>query len=197
MMDMAFPIDAKFGQLIWERCAIGLAEVGLKGEWLAANPTLCSLLEYTESELQARTFQQVTHPDDVDDDVHMVERLQAGSIDHYVMSKRYITKRGDVIWIKLRVDPVSDDDGKVIFFLSQIVPADAKKRSPGLIEREYETRRSLRDFIAAEWKWLLAALIAVIGFVSQQHAMQQTNRQEVSALKESVKALTKRIDEQK
>lgn len=190
---MAFPIDAKFGQLIWDRCAIGLAEVGLKGEWLAANPTLCKLLEYTESELQTRTFQQVTHPDDVNDDVHMVERLQAGSIDHYVMSKRYITKRGDVIWIKLRVDPVNDDDGKVIFFLSQIVPADPKN-DVGMIEREYDNRRNVRDFLAGEWKWIVAALIAVIGFVAQQYALQQTSKQEIQSLKDDVKSLVKKLE---
>lgn len=133
-----------------------MAFVGEDGSWLRVNPTLCELLEYTESELTHRTFQQITHPDDVGDDWHMVDRVKAGSLDWYTMTKRYITKRGHVVWIKLRVDGVHDDDGHLMFFLSQIVPATPNDAAPVVVDN-IGRRMSLGDvarFLKSHWVWL-------------------------------------------
>ena len=44
---------------------IGMALVGLDGRWLRVNPMLCEITGYTESELLAGTFHDITHPDDL------------------------------------------------------------------------------------------------------------------------------------
>lgn len=182
---------------MWDKCVVGLAEVGLNGEWLAVNPTLCDLLEYTESELQSRTFQQVTHPDDVNDDINMVERLKDGRLDHYFMTKRYITKRGRVIWIKLRVDPMIDEDGKVIYFLSQIIPASESGGARATDVSATQPRLGIRAFIAREWKWLVAAAVAIGGFAIQQYVQLTTMETRVSNLEKDIKSIVKILEERK
>lgn len=157
----------QFPRLIWDKSMIGLAQVGLKGEWLAANPALCDLLEYTENELQRMTFQDVTHPQDVNDDMHNVDRLIAGRIDHYVMSKRYVTKTGRVVWIKLRVDPVKQPDGSVVCFLSQInsaieIHADREVVIPKQAKPERTPVQAVVEFVVANKKAIGAALTAIV-----------------------------------
>ncbi len=49
----------------FEQAAVGVAHVGLDGRWLRVNARLCAMLGYTEAELLSRTFQEVTHPDDL------------------------------------------------------------------------------------------------------------------------------------
>lgn len=184
-----------FASVLWDRCVVGLASVGLDGEWIKANPALCDLLEYTESELQSRTFQSITHPDDVNDDVVMLERIRDGRLDHYVMSKRYITKRGSVIWIKLRVHPIRGPDESITFFLSQIVPAKEIGSMGVSINKETGRERfNVVTFFRDEWKWLLAAVIAAIGFIVQQHALQIQTSAEISANRDAIRRIEKVLD---
>ena len=44
------------------------SHVGLDGRWLKVPPTLCLLLGYTEEELLASSFKDVSHPDDFEAD---------------------------------------------------------------------------------------------------------------------------------
>lgn len=60
---------------------IGMALVGLDGSWLRVNRILCDLTGYSESELLQMTFQEITHPDDLDADLAHVEQLLSGEID--------------------------------------------------------------------------------------------------------------------
>jgi len=182
-------------QELWDKAVIGVAEVGINGQWLRVNPTICSLLEYTQSELEDKTFQQVTHPDDVGDDMHMIQKLLQGELDHYVMTKRYITKTGRVVWIKLRVDPIFDDEGKVEFFLSQISPAISLDYS---CEKPFEGRQigitktkeaPWVSFVKKEWKWLIASFIAGIGFYAKIYHETQVQDQRLQTLEELVKDL--------
>ncbi|MFA5825945.1 MAG: PAS domain S-box protein [Gallionellaceae bacterium] len=100
--------------------AIGMALVGLDGRWLKANHALCQIVGYTEPELLEKTFQDITHPDDLQSDLDLVEQLLAGKIDHYQMEKRYFHKDGHVVWVRLSVSLILDAYGNPIHFVSQI-----------------------------------------------------------------------------
>src|SRR5918999_5296968 len=69
--------------------AIGMALVAPDGRFLEVNPALCRLVGYTRDELLARTFQDITHPDDLEADLRFVRRMLAGEIETYQMEKRY------------------------------------------------------------------------------------------------------------
>ena len=54
---------------IFENAAVGIAEVGLDGRFTTVNDTLCAITGYSREELLQRTFQDITHPDDLDADI--------------------------------------------------------------------------------------------------------------------------------
>jgi diguanylate cyclase (GGDEF)-like protein/PAS domain S-box-containing protein/hemerythrin-like metal-binding protein len=130
--------------------AIGMALVAPDGSWLKVNGALCALLGYTEAQLMAKTFQDITHPEDLDQDLEYVQRMLAGTIDTYSMEKRYFTAEGRVIHVLLSVSLVKNDDGSPRFFISQIQDITRSKELQDELTRvakeDYLTRVPNRRF---------------------------------------------------
>src|SRR5436305_10242493 len=59
---------------LFEQTAFGVAHVGLDGRWLEVNDRLCAIVGYDRAELLAKTFQDITHPDDLNADLDQVRR---------------------------------------------------------------------------------------------------------------------------
>jgi diguanylate cyclase (GGDEF)-like protein/PAS domain S-box-containing protein len=104
----------------FDNAPIGMALVGLEGQWLDVNQALCDLVGYSEEELLRLTFQDLTHPDDLDADLALVEDVLAGRRATYQMHKRYIHADGRVIWALLSVSLATDENGRPLHFISQI-----------------------------------------------------------------------------
>lgn len=100
--------------------AIGMALVALDGRWLAVNPALCQIVGYTAEELEQRTFQEITHPDDLDEDARLMGLLQAGAIPALHFEKRYLHKQGHVVWVFVTGSLVHSDDGEPLSILGQV-----------------------------------------------------------------------------
>ena len=98
----------------------GMAFVSLDGRWLRANQSLCTMLGYSEEELQAITFKDITHPDDLPDDLEQVRAIISGKQDSYNKVKRYYTKDNRVIFVCLDVFAVRDSRGQILYFIGQV-----------------------------------------------------------------------------
>ena len=120
--------DALF-QSAFEFAAIGMALVSPEGKWLRVNRSVCKITGYSEAELLERTFQDITHPDDLDQDLEYVRKMLAGEIDTYQMEKRYFRKDGTIVWILLSVSLVRTKSGEPLFFISQIQDITRQKTS--------------------------------------------------------------------
>jgi diguanylate cyclase (GGDEF)-like protein/PAS domain S-box-containing protein len=106
----------------------GVAIVGLDGSFLHVNQKLTEIVGYPVDELLDITFQEITHPDDLDRDLAQVDALLAGEVDTYEMEKRYFTKGGRLIWVLLAVAIVRDEDGSPRHFISQLQDISERKR---------------------------------------------------------------------
>ncbi|HKZ14634.1 MAG TPA: PAS domain S-box protein [Solirubrobacterales bacterium] len=106
----------------------GVAIVGVDGRFLHVNQKLAAIVGYSAEELRAMTFQQITHPDDLDADLAQVDELLSGELDTYEMEKRYFTKDGHLIWVLLAVAMVREEDGTPRHFISQVQDISARKR---------------------------------------------------------------------
>src|SRR5262245_42536670 len=79
---------------ICENAAVGIARVAPDGRWLEVNQRLCDIVGYSREELMTKTFADITHPDDLDQDMELARRTLTGEIDTYSMEKRYFRKGG-------------------------------------------------------------------------------------------------------
>jgi len=108
--------------------AVGMALVSLEGKWLKVNPRVCEIVGYSEDELLKLTFQDITHPDDLDLDLKNVKRMIAGKIENFNMEKRYFHKNGSIVWALLSVSLAKDENKKPLFFISQIEDINERKQ---------------------------------------------------------------------
>ncbi len=113
----------------FEYAAIGMALVSPEGRWLKVNRAVCEMLGYSEWELLDRTFQALTHPDDLPADQDNVRRMLVGDISTYRMEKRYFHKSGRLVWALLNVSLVRDSGGRPLYFISQVIDISAQKES--------------------------------------------------------------------
>jgi len=104
----------------FEQAAVGIAHVAPNGGFLRINDRFCEIVGYTRDEMLARTFQDITHPDDLDADLENVQRLLRGEEDTYAISKRYLHKNGAIVWIDLAVSLLRDDTGHPRWFVSVV-----------------------------------------------------------------------------
>jgi diguanylate cyclase (GGDEF)-like protein/PAS domain S-box-containing protein len=126
----------------FDNATIGMALVGRDGRWLQVNRSLCEILGYPEEELLSKTFQDITHPDDLDVDLDNLRRMLAGETRTYQTEKRYFHRQGHVVWILLSVSIVHDEEGEPLYFVSQIQDISERKRAEQKIrdaERRYRT----------------------------------------------------------
>jgi PAS domain S-box-containing protein len=142
--DSIFSDQALF-EIAFHHAAIGMALVGLNGEFLKVNHSLCELVGYEEEELKTLTFQDITFPEDLEDDLAQVGRLIAGEVSSYRMEKRYLTKAGAVVWVLLTASLVRKRDGAPAFFISQIMDITSRKQA----ERERDALFQLPLFLHA------------------------------------------------
>jgi PAS domain S-box-containing protein len=180
----------------FEAAAIGFALVELDGRFRDVNRSLSDMLGYTQEELRARTFQEITHADDLSADLALLDRFLAGEIDRCQIEKRYVHKRGDVVWGVLAVSLVRDSRAQPSYFVAQVTDITALKDAErSLVRHSDELERSNRELDEAVEKlgraarrWRLLSRIGKVfaGSAEPRSAIEEIVRLVVPQTAESV-----------
>jgi len=120
---------------LFNSSATGITIATPEGRYLLANEAYCRLLGYTESELQALNFAELTHPDDRDLNVNMLNDMLAGFRDSLVIEKRYLKKNGDIQWSRASVSAVHAANGEIATLLVVAEDIGERKRAQSQLGR--------------------------------------------------------------
>ena len=120
--------EARF-RATFENAAVGVALVGSDGSILRANNSFARMLGYSVEELKTRTFQDLTHPDDLATNLSVLNKALVGEAESYSIEKRYVRKDGGVVWASLTVGCVRKTDAGVDYFVSVIQDITDRKRA--------------------------------------------------------------------
>jgi PAS domain S-box-containing protein len=99
----------------YEHAFVGISEVDLSGRFSRVNEELCRISGFRREELLSRTFLDITHPDDRDEDLENFQRQLAGTLDSYTLEKRYIRKDGTEICVELSGSMVRDTANRPLY----------------------------------------------------------------------------------
>ena len=113
----------------FELAAVGVAHVSPEGRWLRVNQKLCQIVGYSEAELLQLTFQEITHPDDLQADLAQTAKLRSGELSAFSMEKRYVRKDKALVWINLSVSGVRDRAGKLKHFICVVEDITERRRA--------------------------------------------------------------------
>jgi PAS domain S-box-containing protein len=117
-----------------EQATAGFARCDATGRITFANRILCRMLGYTKSELIGKSLAELTHPNDVKDNVRrFAQMIRNGRA--YEIEKRYIRKDGSILWVDVSASAVRGPDGKTHSAVSVIVDITARKRAEAALRR--------------------------------------------------------------
>ncbi|MGE9293872.1 MAG: sensor histidine kinase [Puniceicoccales bacterium] len=194
---------------------IGMSLVSTDGKWMRVNQQVCQIVDYPEDELLQMTFQQITHPQDLNSDMDLLKACLSGERDSYTMEKRYIRKDGSIVPIQLFVSLVRDAAGKPRFFVSQIKDISQDKalqqQQRKLIGELQQKTDELQQIVYVASHDLRSPLVNIIGFSDELkhccHSLKKATesgdadviepiiREEIPPILEFITSSAKRMDQ--
>lgn len=149
--------------LMFENAAVGIAQVDHTGQLIMVNNKLSEITGYSREELLQKTFQEFTHPDDLEADLKQAEALYRGDIHSYKLEKRYIRKDGSIVWVKLNSSAIFDDNGNFYAFIGIIEDISEKKKTENALKEKQEKITNILNnitdcYIALDRDWRLCEI---------------------------------------
>ena len=118
----------------FEQVPVGIAHIGLHGEWLRINQTMADITGFKIEELSSDSFWCKVLPEYREDEDALMYKLLRGEMKIFDAEKRFLRKDGNMIWLKLFQRLVKDDNGKPTHFI--MVISDITTRKEAEIEAE-------------------------------------------------------------
>src|SRR5919202_203133 len=140
----------------FEQAAVGMSYCGLNGQFVRVNRKFGDLMGYTQEELLALSWRDITHPDDQRASEDYTRSLFLGEIEHYSCEKRYIRKDGSIFWGNLPLSLLRQPSGEPKYFVK--VLEDVTQRKQAQEERREATERMelvIRASNDGFWDWNL------------------------------------------
>jgi PAS domain S-box-containing protein len=92
------------------------------------NDYLRKLLAFSDEEMRATTFIDITHPEDRERTAALVQTVRSGRADAYEMEKRYLRKDGSTVWCRLRATALRTQEGAIDYWIGIIEDITERKR---------------------------------------------------------------------
>jgi two-component system, sensor histidine kinase and response regulator len=113
---------------MFENAGVGIADCDLQGRFLRVNQKLCEIVGYSREELLEKTWQDITHPDDLAASLDQFLALLRGEKPVYSLEKRLVRKDGLVVWIDLAVSLRRDAAGAPAYVIAILQDISERKR---------------------------------------------------------------------
>ena len=117
----------------------GLAIVKPNGDFIKVNKSFCNITGYSSKHLLTTSFQNITHKDDIANDMKSIQSMLNKEINSYSHNKRYVKPDGTAIWTNLTVVAYYTKNGEVEKFFAQIININDK------FEKEKKIKQSIKS----------------------------------------------------
>lgn len=135
---------------VFELAAVGIAVIDTPtGRHLSVNQRMCEINHRSREELLRLTFMDLTHPDDLKNDLDHMEELKAGRIRSFRMEKRHVAPDGRITWIHLAVAPMWRPGEPPLRHIAVIKDINERKQAEFNYRRELTYNQALVNHTSA------------------------------------------------
>jgi PAS domain S-box-containing protein len=120
---------------VFENSAIGVALTDLNGRFLATNHVYQTIVGYTEEELRALYFLDVTHQDYREANWALITELLEGKRRQFQIEKKYLRRDGSSIWVSNNVSLVPGTERVPRFIMALSEDITQRKRAEEALQR--------------------------------------------------------------
>jgi PAS domain S-box-containing protein len=130
---------------VFEHAPIGIIVSGVDGRLIRLNLGFCRMLGYTEQELMAKSWAELTHPDDREMSHRTFDRMRSGLNGCAEMEKRYLHRSGAVIWVRMKISTVEASGGNPPYFVVHVEDITERKRTEEALSESEDRFRVIAD----------------------------------------------------
>lgn len=112
---------------MFENAVVGIALADMDGKWEYCNEAFTVFMEYEEEELMGKSFSELTHPDDLEQELPFVEALRNKKISDYRIEKRFLTKSDGAKWGESFISLIKNVAGEPEYFLGLVIDITERK----------------------------------------------------------------------
>jgi PAS domain S-box-containing protein len=128
---------------------------------MQVNQALCDLLGYSIQEMQAKKWQEITHPDDIELTQKEIEMLLSGEKESVRFVKRFIHKNGAIVWVDLSSTIRRDGQNKPLYLMSAVIDITERKRAEDALKENERAKTELLEklneaqhlALIGSWEW--------------------------------------------
>jgi len=140
--------EARF-RVIFERAAVGIAQLDLEGHFLQVNQRLCEFLGYSHEEMLRSSMQEISDPRDLEASLRLRQKAISGEIDTYNLERRYRHKDGRLVWGQMIVSLVRSETGAPQYFISACKDITERKQAELDLRRERDFTDAILNTVAS------------------------------------------------
>ena len=119
---------------MFEEAPMGIALIDSStGEFKDINPRYAEITGRSFEEIKSSCWTDITHPDDIEQEVNQMAELNAGGISGFKTSKRLMRPDGSVVWIDMSIAKIETERGAHPHHLCMIEDVTEKKKSETVI----------------------------------------------------------------
>lgn len=171
----------KLFRTAFENAAVGVCLLDLEGRFISVNSTLCVILGYTKEELENMNIFSVSHPDDMSIGTTQLKQLIDGKTHSVIIEKRYIHKKGHIIWVCVSTGIFYGGKDKSGFLVTYILDITERKNFEDQLkiakEKAEESDRLKTAFLNNISHEIRTPLNAIVGFSTLQNKPNLTPEQ--------------------
>jgi len=104
----------------FDMAPIGMILTDPDGVLLKVNPAYCEIVGLEAAVLVGTNVRDLTHPDDLSENLSQVRALTAGAIDSFSIEKRYLHPDGQTVWTSVSASCVRGSSGEPLYLIGQV-----------------------------------------------------------------------------
>jgi PAS domain S-box-containing protein/putative nucleotidyltransferase with HDIG domain len=129
---------------VFDNSAIGKLITSLD-RTVIVNQAFADMLGYTKEELSHIKWQDISHPDDIDEIKRKLEPLQAGREKYARFVKRYVKKNGAIVWGDVSTVLQMDNGGKPLYYITSIIDITERKKAEEALQKSETLLKSTSE----------------------------------------------------
>lgn len=135
---------------VFEQVAIGIEQMDLDDRIMNINPMMTQILGYSREELAGKTFEEITHPEDLEQEWEPLCQLYTGTVSSYTLEKRYLRKDGSPVWIRVTSSLTHNVSGEPYSRISVIEDITERKQAERTLRVKQEELTAANEELQAQ-----------------------------------------------
>jgi PAS domain S-box-containing protein len=151
----------------FNQAAVGITHTDIHGRLIEVNQKFCDIVGYSREELLGHPFSDITHPDDLAENLAVrrkITALSSGKDVSPLLEKRYIRKDGSIVWCLLNISAVRNAAGDIDYLVAITQDISQRRAAEQALKiLEQEQRLLAKEAEAERARLAEAQAVAKIG----------------------------------